>query len=73
MKTLLLAAALIYQIPLETLDGKTDQLTVEDAQEDGSRFLFCAEVGDDKKRVIGLLCQVEERDGTKFWVTVPAQ
>lgn len=73
MKALLLAAALTYQIPLETLDGKTEQLTVEDAQDDGSRFLFCVEVGDDNKRVIGLFCQVEERDGTKYWVTVPAQ
>lgn len=75
MNALLLAAALIYQIPLTTLDGKTEQLTVEDDGQDGLRFLFCAEMGDapgPKANVIGLLCKVE-RDGAEYWLTVPAR
>ncbi len=76
MNALLLAAALIYQIPLTTLDGKDEQLTVEDDGQDGLRFLFCAEMGDApsaKANVIGLLCKVKDRDGTEYWLTVPAQ
>lgn len=72
MTTLLLAAVLTYQIPLTTLDGKQEELTVEDASpEQGQRFLFCHELGEDGK-VYGLACKVSTRGGVEFWVQIPA-
>lgn len=73
MKILLLLAALVYQIPLTTLDGKTEQITVEDDLQDGTRFLRCQEVGDRQTKVVtGLRCRMKGGDGAEFWVYIPA-
>lgn len=68
MKALLLAAALVYQIPLEKLDGKIEQLTVEDELRDGSEVVRCKEV--DTRTIV---CEMRDPDGNKFWVYIPAQ
>lgn len=69
MKVLLLLAAFTYQIPLETLDGKTEQITVEDELQDGTKFIRCKEVGDNAH----LICEVQDAKGKKFWVYIPPQ
>ena len=73
--TALLLAALVYTIPLEMLNGTTEEITVEDDKQDGVVFIRCeeiAQVAPDPKQ-IKCLARIEGKPGMRLWFYFPAE